>query len=180
MRLTETIQNSRLPLRWSSGGSSCRRGISGLDVKRLRIWVLGLIIACAFSLPVVIAQLTEGREPQLPPPFEVPSVDKGPRIVPPPPGFGPRVPDGFRVSVFAQDFQEPRWLAVAPNGDVFVADSRAGRVFVLRDPQRVGKARSRDVFAEDLDLPFGIAFHGDSVYVGDTNEVLRFRYDPKT
>jgi glucose/arabinose dehydrogenase len=31
-----------------------------------------------------------------------------------------------------------------------------------------------------LNLPFGIAFHDDYVYVADTNEVLRFRYDPRT
>ena len=31
-----------------------------------------------------------------------------------------------------------------------------------------------------MNLPFGIAFHGDYVYVADTNEVLPFHYDPKT
>jgi glucose/arabinose dehydrogenase len=53
-------------------------------------------------------------------------------------------------------------------------------VVVLHDPERNGAARSRDIFADHLNLPFGIAFHDDSVYVADTNEVLRFRYDPMT
>ena len=35
-------------------------------------------------------------------------------------------------------------------------------------------------FADRLNLPFGIAFHDDYVYVANTNEVVRFRYDPKT
>ena len=39
---------------------------------------------------------------------------------------------------------------------------------------------SRDTFADHLTLPFGIAFHDEYVYVANTNEVLRFRYDPKT
>jgi len=51
---------------------------------------------------------------------------------------------------------------------------------ILRDPQRKGIAESRDIFADHLNLPFGIAFHEDYVYVADTNQVLRFRYDPKT
>jgi len=84
------------------------------------------------------------------------------------------------VSVFARGFDQPRWLAVAPNGDVFVAESAAGKVIVLSDRQGLGRAESRDAFADHLNLPFGIAFHDDYVYVADTDEILRFRYDPKT
>jgi glucose/arabinose dehydrogenase len=84
------------------------------------------------------------------------------------------------MSVFAGDFQQPRWLAVAPDGDVFVADSAAGQVIVLHDPQRLGRAASRAAFAGHLKLPFGIAFHGAYVYVAETNKVVRFRYDPAT
>src|SRR5580700_1115297 len=107
-------------------------------------------------------------------------VDNQPVVVPPPPDFQPQVPPGFKVSVFARGFVEPRWLAVAPSGDVFVADSAAGAVVVLHDPQTTGRAESRDIFADHLTLPFGIAFHDNYVYIASTNEVLRFRYDPKT
>src|SRR5579864_7136596 len=107
-------------------------------------------------------------------------VDNDPVIVPPPPNFQPRVPPGFKVSVFAKGFTGPRWLAVAPNGDVFVADSAADTVVVLHDPEGKGYAESSDIFANHLSLPFGIAFHDDFVYVANTNEVLRFRYDPRS
>ena len=107
-------------------------------------------------------------------------IDNQPVVVPPPSNFQPQVPDGFKVSVFAKGFTGPRWLAVAPNGDVFLADSSAGEVVVLHDSQRKGSAESRDIFADHLNLPFGIAFHDDYVYVANTNEVLRFRYHPKT
>ena len=107
-------------------------------------------------------------------------VDNWPTVIPPPANFHPTVPAGFQVSVFASGFTEPRWLAVSPNGDVFVADSAVGEVVVLHDPQRRGIAESREIFADHLNLPFGIAFHDDYVYIADTNEVLRFRYDPKT
>jgi glucose/arabinose dehydrogenase len=106
--------------------------------------------------------------------------DNGPTVVAPPANFQPKVPSGFKVSVFARGFTEPRWLAVAPNGDVFVADSAIGEVLVLHDPQNQGSAQSREIFADHLNLPFGIAFHQDYVYVANTNEVVRFHYDPKT
>jgi glucose/arabinose dehydrogenase len=107
-------------------------------------------------------------------------VNNSPVVVSPPANFQPQVRPGFKVSVFARGFDEPRWLAVAPNGDVFVADSAAGQVIVLSDRQRRGMAESRDVFADRLSLPFGIAFHDDYVYVANTNQVVRFRYDSKT
>jgi len=105
-------------------------------------------------------------------------VDNRPVIVRAPAGFQPSVPAGFRVSVFATGFVSPRWLAVSPNGDVFVADSAAGQVIVLSGISAQGSAESRSTFADHLNLPFGIAFHDDYVYVADTDEVLRFRYDP--
>jgi glucose/arabinose dehydrogenase len=102
-------------------------------------------------------------------------VNNQPVVVSPPPGFQPQVPPGFKVSVLARGFAEPRWLAVAPNGDIFVADSAAGQVVVLD-----GLNASRSVFSDHLSLPFGIAFHGKHVYIANTNEVMRFPYDPKT
>lgn len=103
-----------------------------------------------------------------------------PLVVSPPSGFVPQAPPGFKVSVFADGFEQPRWLATAPNGDIFVADSQAGKIMVLQDPDHRGRSEARFTFAEDLHQPFGIAFHDSYVYVGDTDEVLRFRYDPKT
>jgi glucose/arabinose dehydrogenase len=84
---------------------------------------------------------------------------------------------GFKVSV-RQRFKA-RWLAAAPTA-MFCGRLRGRKVIVLGDRQRRGEAESRDVFADHLNLPFGIAFHDDYVYVANTDEVLRFRYDPKT
>src|SRR4051812_43372932 len=69
----------------------------------------------------------------LPPPYDTPSVDNGPRLVPRPAGASPKVPKGFTVAEFARGFQQPRVIVTAPNGDAFVADSAAGRIKVLRD-----------------------------------------------
>ncbi len=103
-----------------------------------------------------------------------------PSVIAPPAGFAPHVPSGFKVSILARDFEQPRWLATAPNGDIFVADSAAGKIIVLQDASRQGHESARFTFAENLHQPFGIAFHDDYVYIGDTDEVIRFRYDPKT
>jgi len=126
------------------------------------------------------AQVTNGKSPELPPPFATKSSGNAPEVTNPPKGFLPTVPKGFSVNVFAVGFKAPRFLATAPNGDIFVADSAAGKIYVLRDPQHTGGAQEREEFAAGLDQPFGIVFHEGFVYVGDTDAVVRFPYDAKT
>jgi glucose/arabinose dehydrogenase len=126
------------------------------------------------------AQVTHGQKPKLPAPFETKSAGNGPQREKPPAGFLPTVPEGFRVNVFAANFKVPRWLTVAPNGDIFLADTGAGEIIVLRDARDTGGAQVREIFVNGMRRPFGIAFHEDYVYVGNMNELVRFRYDPKT
>ncbi|HXG68604.1 MAG TPA: sorbosone dehydrogenase family protein [Blastocatellia bacterium] len=115
----------------------------------------------------------------LPPPGATSSARNFPKVVPMPPDAKLQMPPGFEVAVFAEgDFQEPRWMALAPNGDVFVADSRANRVVILRDKNGDGKAEERFVFAEGLSQPFGMAFWRDYFYVANTDSVVRFKYKP--
>src|SRR5258708_16270949 len=126
------------------------------------------------------AQVTYGKKPQLPPPFATKSAGNGPSGVRPAKGFLPTVPPGFQVNVFAQEFKYVRFLTTAPNGDIFAADTGSGEVIVLRDPQHTGGASQREVFVYSLKRSFGIAFHDDYVYVSNTGEVVRFRYDKQT
>ncbi len=126
------------------------------------------------------AQVTHGAKPDLPKPFATMSAGNGPDQVSRPDGFLPTVPDGFHVNVYAENFKTPRLLTIAPNGDLFVAEAGAGRVEILRDPKHSGSAQERETFANGLRYPFGIAFHDDYVYIGNTNQIVRYKYDRKT
>jgi glucose/arabinose dehydrogenase len=72
-------------------------------------------------------------------------------------------------------------MRTAPNGDVFLAESGAGQIRVLR-PGPDGRTGSASVFASDLSLPFGIAFWPPAqpqyVYVAATDRVVRYPYSP--
>jgi glucose/arabinose dehydrogenase len=139
-----------------------------------------VLVVDVITASAVHAQVTGGKKPELPPPFASKSANNGAEEAKPPKGFLPTVPKGFKVNVFAADFKAPRWLAVAPDGDVFLADSGAGRVVVLRDPQHTGSAQQNEVFVSGLNQPYGIVFHDEYVYVADTDALLRFKYDAKT
>ena len=113
----------------------------------------------------------------LPPPNLGPDAENPPSIIPQPADATLHLPPGFEASVFAEgDFRNVRWMALAPNGDVFVTDAGASRVIVLRDTDNDGKADARFVFATGLTLPFGLAFWNNYLYVGNTNAVVRFPY----
>jgi glucose/arabinose dehydrogenase len=135
----------------------------------------------AATLPILAAaQVTNGNKPVLPKPFATTSAGNAHQEVKRPDGFLPTVPNGFHVNIYAESFKTPRQLITAPNGDLFVAESGAGRIEILRDPKHYGSAQERETFANGLRYPFGIAFHDDYVYIGNTDEIVRYRYDPKT
>jgi glucose/arabinose dehydrogenase len=98
-----------------------------------------------------------------------------------PEGALPKAPEGFAVSLFASGFKEPRVVRVAPNGDVFVAESAAGRLTVLSAADGAAKAATSAIFADGLHRPFGVAFYPAGpdpryVYVAETDRVVRFPY----
>jgi glucose/arabinose dehydrogenase len=144
--------------------------------------IVNLLVVMFLAMPLGFGQVvhvTHGQEPTLPKPFTQPIVANPPHGRPSP-NFTPRPLAGFQVSVFAKGFREPRYLAIAPNGDVFLADTGGNTVYVLRDPGNRAASNGRTTFADKLHEPFGIAFHDNYVYIANTDEVIRFPYDPKT
>lgn len=120
--------------------------------------------------------LTHGKPVDLPEPYATESARNPPNVVPPPENALPTVPDGYSVSVWSRDVEEPRNMVLAPNGDVFVAESRANRISLFRDANGDGAPDEKMVFAENLRQPFGIAFHKGFIYIAKTDAVVRFPY----
>jgi glucose/arabinose dehydrogenase len=117
---------------------------------------------------------------ELPAPYASRSTGNGSRVVNRPRDAGLKVPAGFEVKLFASGLTQPRLLRVAPNGDIFVAESAANRIRVLRPASNGASAGATETFASGLSQPFGIAFYpADNpqwVYVGNTDSVVRFPY----
>lgn len=110
---------------------------------------------------------------KLPEPFATSSANNGPRMKARQIGQTPKVPDGFKVELWTADASGIRTLALAPNGDVFAAGSFNNSILVYRSVE--GKLE-KHTFATDCDLPFGIAFQGDFLYIGNTNKIVRYAY----
>jgi glucose/arabinose dehydrogenase len=140
----------------------------------------------------------------LPAPYTTKSAVHFSHVVGWPAGKTPTAPAGFTVTEFARDLISPRWLYVAPNGDVFVAEANtepktvkkkvtsvvtgqnksqpsgesANRITLLRDTDKDGKPDLRETFLTGLNQPFGMLMLGNSFYVANTDGLLRFPYQP--
>jgi glucose/arabinose dehydrogenase len=116
----------------------------------------------------------------LPAPFASKSASNLPIPASRPEGAMPKTLPGFKVEIFATGFDTPRQMRIAPNGDVFLAETSAGAIRVLRGVTKEGKPEVTSTFATDLKQPFGIAFYPPDnpqwVYIGDTDSVVRFPY----
>jgi glucose/arabinose dehydrogenase len=117
----------------------------------------------------------------LPAPYTTSSAGNGPQVVPRPADAALSVPPNFKVRLFADGLSGPRLLRVAPNGDIFIAETRANRIRVLRAADGADAPSQTEVFADGLDRPFGIAFYPSGadpqwVYVANNNAVVRFAY----
>jgi len=121
------------------------------------------------------------RPGDLPRSGATPSAADPARVVPRPATAVPQVAAGFKVELFAEGLSGPRQMRVAPNGDIFVAETRAGRIRLLRAADGEPKPTVNEIYASGLNKPFGIAFFpsGNSpqwIYVANTDGVVRFPY----
>jgi glucose/arabinose dehydrogenase len=137
----------------------------------------------------------------LPPPFATSSVRNFSKVIGWPAGKTPLAPEGFVVSRFADSLDNPRWIYVGSNGDIFVAESNtilkglkkigakisrkiktqhlgesAGRITLFRDSNKDGVYENRYVFAEGLNQPLGMLILDGHFYVANTDAVLQFDY----
>jgi glucose/arabinose dehydrogenase len=121
-------------------------------------------------------------------------------------GMTPRAAAGSAVTAFAAGLDHPRWLYVLPNGDVLVAEAQAppkpgdargirgkfqrlvmrragsgarpsaNRIILLRDTAGDGTAVEQHVFLSGLNSPIGMTLIGNTLYVADSDAVLKFPY----
>jgi glucose/arabinose dehydrogenase len=122
-------------------------------------------------------------------------------------GGQPTAGEGLRVAALATKLDHPRWLYVLPNNDVLVAETNApvrpddgkgikawfvkkfmkkagaavpsaNRITLLRDADGDGVAELRSVFLDSLYSPFGMALVGNTLYIANSDAVVKVPYTP--
>jgi glucose/arabinose dehydrogenase len=116
----------------------------------------------------------------MPPPFATEFESSRAELIERPEGAVPQLPEGFAATLIADGLERPRVIRVAPNGDIFLAESGAGAVRVIR-LDKDGKVAANEVFADGFEYPYGIAFYPPGpnpthVYIADPERVVRYPY----
>ena len=135
--------------------------------------------AADFPTETLTPTTTTIRLADLPAPGATPSSTNYPQVLMDRPADAKlRVPQGYAVNIFREDLPTGRWMAVAPNGDVFVAQMMQNQITVLRDADGDGRAETSTVWASAgvLDRPMGMAFDGNYFYVACSGALLRYDY----
>ena len=124
----------------------------------------------------------------LPAPFATPSTRNNSKVIGWPEGKAPTAPAGFTVTKFTDGLDNPRWIYVAPNGDIFVSmanttsdgftktangNTKLGKssntILLLRDKDGDGVPEMKQVFLTGLNRPLGMLILKDKFYVGNTD-----------
>jgi glucose/arabinose dehydrogenase len=137
----------------------------------------------------------------LPAPFATEATAKISKVIGWPAGKTPTAPAGFTVTKFAGDLRNPRWIYVAPNGDILISEANsaprlkdkvkaklngkaksqdmgesADRITFFRDADKDGKPEVRGIFLEDLNQPLGMLVLKNYFYVANTDGLWRYPY----
>ena len=115
-------------------------------------------------------------------PYATKSVTNHPSVLGWIEGKTPIAPRGFKVTKFADGFENPRWIYQGPNGDLFIAESStsansANRITILQDKDQDGTFDTREVFLSNLNKPFGMLILNDYFYVANTDGLMRYPYE---
>ena len=85
-----------------------------------------------------------------------------------------RLPEGFRIELYAGDVPNARALALGPKGTVFVGSRNAGKVYALVDADGDHRAERVLTLASKLAQPVGVSLHEGDLYVSAISRILRF------
>jgi glucose/arabinose dehydrogenase len=137
------------------------------------------------SSGVSYRMVTADTNRAFPAPFATPSVRNMSKVIGWPSGRMPMAPQGFTVSLFADNLDGPRWIYPAENGDIFVAladreGKKGNSVLLFRDENKDGVPESKSVYLSGLNQPFGMLIMNNKFYVANTDAVQEYPYDPKS
>lgn len=93
-----------------------------------------------------------------------------------------KLPPGFSISIFAPDLESPRVLKLDLSGTLLASILTQGRIVVLPDKNRDGKADKVIAVAGDLNRPHGLAFHPQepqNLYIAEVEQLSVYDYDPQ-
>jgi glucose/arabinose dehydrogenase len=84
------------------------------------------------------------------------------------------LPPGFSISLYAENIDNARSMALSENGTLFVGSRQAGNVYALRDEDGDFYAETVYMIARGWDQPNGVALLDGDLYVAEIPRIRKF------
>ena len=85
------------------------------------------------------------------------------------------IPDGFEISIYADNLNSPRQLTETDKGYVVAGSKKGDKLFALHDIDSDGYAEERILLAENLQNPTGVTFHNGDLYFAEIDTIWVIR-----
>ncbi|MFD2585584.1 PQQ-dependent sugar dehydrogenase [Croceitalea marina] len=85
-----------------------------------------------------------------------------------------KLPEGFKIEVYADKIDGARSMAMGDDGTLFVGTRNDKTVYAIQDLDKDYKADHIKVLDSTLEVPNGIAFRNGSLYVAEVGRLLRY------
>ncbi|MDO9085043.1 MAG: PQQ-dependent sugar dehydrogenase [Anaerolineaceae bacterium] len=143
----------------------------------MRNRILNLIFTL-FLLSIGIANFpVQAQQPQTDSIIYLPLIYNG-IALPPPDAASQRItlPDGFRIRIFANNLTgRPRFMAIGPDGHLYVSLMSGGQVVRLPDHNQDGLADAVEIIASGISSPHGLEFYNGYLYIASGDRVQRMQ-----
>lgn len=83
------------------------------------------------------------------------------------------MPEGFKVSVYAEGITNARSMTLGQDGTLYVSTRNEGSVYALKDTDGDFKVDQQVTLLKGLTLPNGVAFRSGDLYVAEVNRILK-------
>ena len=81
------------------------------------------------------------------------------------------VPEGFEISIYADNLDSPRQLAETDDGFIIVGSKNGDKIFALNDANNDGAAEQKILLANGLQNPTGVSFYKGDLYFSEIDKV---------
>lgn len=85
-----------------------------------------------------------------------------------------RLPQGFRISVYADNVPGARSMTLGERGTLFVGTRDEGKIYAISAGDDGTRASRVITLATGLDTPNGVAFRKGALYVAEMSRILRY------
>lgn len=84
-----------------------------------------------------------------------------------------KLPEGFKIDIYAENVKNARSMCLSPNGTLFVGTRDKGDVYALKDTDGDYRVDKMYTLATGLNMPNGVALRDGDLYIAEVSRIIK-------